>query len=184
MNRSELESLLTGELCWLFHSYWWRLRDACGGVPPRRDFDPAEIKAALPFIVLHDMGEPGKSIMRLCGTGIAERFGLDPTGRDYMEFVSEERRPSAYRELITTASHPCGMRIIIEARYRSGRRTLAESIGYPLTGSKGQPMMLFVDQLIERLAPDLNQRAQPLAIFEVRERDYVDIGLGVPGKAG
>ncbi|WP_417513294.1 PAS domain-containing protein [Minwuia sp.] len=181
MTRNEIEQRLIGAHCRRHHDYWWELRARSGdAIPTRGMFDPAQVKTVLPFVLLHDLSQPDKSILRLIGTAISERFGFDPTGRDYLEFVSEDRRATAYRALWNTATQPCGMRVVIEARYRSGKRTVGESMGYPLTGSRGQPLMMFVDELIEKDVHDLDQRAQPLDLFHVRERDFVDVGFGVP----
>lgn len=164
-----------------FHAYWWTLRDGCGDrVPDWTEMDPAAIKPALPFVLLHDLGTPDSSIIRLAGTAMVDRYGFDPTGRNYLDFVSEDRRETAYRELIRTSTHPCGMRVVVEVRYVSGKRTVAESLGYPFTGRNGQPLMMFVDEMTEEPVHDLDQRSKPMEVFLVRERDYVDVGFGTP----
>lgn len=180
MDREKLDDMLKGDLCRSFARYWWHLRDQCGGVPDKSAFDPGQVKPALPMILLHDLGTPGKSVLRLIGTAIAERYGFDATGHDYLEFVSPERRETAYHELIKTASHPCGMRILIECSYKSGKTTVGESIGFPFKGRDGHKLMMFCDQLIDAPRLDLNQREEPLQFHTVRERDYVDIGFGEP----
>ncbi len=171
---------LIGQHCQAFAANWWSLQDSVGGVPERRHFDPGTIKPALPFILLHDLGIEGRSTLRLIGTAIAERYGFDPTGRDYLEFVSPGRRETAYHELIKTATHPCGMRVVVECLYESGKTTVGESVGFPFTGREGQPMMMFCDQLIEEPGYDMNQSEEPLDIHTIRERDYIDIGFGSP----
>lgn len=168
--------------CQALCDYWWNLRaETPDGVPTRAMIDPGQIKPLLPYLLIHDLATPGKSVLRLVGTAIAERFGLDPTGRDYMDFVSPERQADAYHHLHATATHPCGMRVINHARYQSGKWTVAEAVGYPLRHhNTGAPMMLFLDDLVEEAQYDMNQRERPVELFHIPEREYLDVGFGVP----
>jgi hypothetical protein len=168
--------------CQALSDYWWNLRaETPDGVPTRAMIDPGQIKPLLPYLLIHDLATLGKSILRLVGTAIAERFGLDPTGRDYLDFVSPERKADAYHHLHCTANHPCGMRVINRAHYLSGKRTVAEAVGFPLRHhNSGAPLMLFLDDLVEAPQYDLNPRERPVELFHVPERDYLDVGFGVP----
>lgn len=168
--------------CQALSDYWWNLRaETPDSVPTRAMIDPGQIKPLLPYLLIHDLATPGMSILRLVGTAIAERFGVDPTGRNYLDFVSPERQADAYQHLYSTATHPCGMRVINRARYQSGKWTVAEAVGFPLRHhSSGTPMMLFVDDLVEEVQYDMDQRERPVEMFHIPERDYLDVGFGVP----
>lgn len=179
---------LVSPLCRQFHDYWWSLHrpDAARSVPLRSAVDPACIKPVLPYILLHELAQPGKSMLRLVGTAITERLDFDPTGHDYLDYVSDARKSEAYDTLSRTAHHPCGMRVVMETRYRGGKRTVAESLGYPLVGrrlGRRVVMMMFVDDLIEPVAHELLVHERRLEYFNARERDYIDIGYGVPPRA-
>ncbi len=168
--------------CQALSDYWWNLRaETPGDVPTRAMIDPGQIKPLLPYLVIHDLATPGKSVLRLVGTAIAARFGADPTGRIYLDFVSSERQAEAYHHLYSTATHPCGMRVINHARYQSGKWTIAEAVGFPLRHhNTGGPLMLFLDDLVEEENYDLDQRRRPVELFHIPERDYLDVGFGVP----
>jgi len=168
--------------CQALSDYWWNLRaETPDDVPTRAMIDPGQIKPLLPYLVIHDLATPGKSVLRLVGTAIAARFGVDPTGRNYLDFVSSERQAEAYHHLYSTATHPCGMRVINHARYQSGKWTIAESVGFPLRHhNTGGPLMLFLDDLVEEENYDLEQRRRPVELFHIPERDYLDVGFGVP----
>ncbi len=170
------------ERCRAFSEYWWSLnREVPDGIPTRSMIDPSRIKPLLPYLLLHDLAEPGRSMIRLVGTAITQRIGFDPTGRDYLELVNESRRQSAYRQLITIAEHPCGMRNINQVRYKSGKHTTSEAVGFPLRHARdGTPMLLFVDDPIEPPEYDLDPRAQEVDVFKLAEREYIDVGFGVP----
>jgi len=167
--------------CQRLHDYWWELKYSSDqAVPNKSDFNPAAVKNILPHILMHDLGTPGRSILRLVGTGIVERIGFDPTGRDYVEFVSEDRREEAYDELFKTASFPCGMRVIIEGRYESGQIHVSEALGYPLIADDdGHPLLVFVDDVIEKIGWQ-HKADKQIEYYKIRQRDYIDIGFGVP----
>ncbi|MCZ4281273.1 PAS domain-containing protein [Kiloniella laminariae] len=167
--------------CQLFHDYWWRLKESSEQIVPHKsDFNPAAIKPVLPYVLLHDLTIPGKSLLRLVGTAIVDRMGIDATGRDYLDFVSPERRDKAYHHLQTTSSLPCGMRVVIEGRYQSGRVNVSETVGYPLEATGEAPrFMIFVDDIVETMEyQDVSDKQ--LEYYRVRRRDYIDIGAGIP----
>ncbi|WP_419903105.1 PAS domain-containing protein [Kiloniella sp.] len=168
-------------LCQRLHDYWWEIKHSSDQtVPKRSDFDPAAVKDILPHILMHDLGTPGRSILRLVGTGVVDRLGFDPTGRDYVEFVSEDRKEEAYNELFKTASFPCGMRVVVEGRYQSGQTHISEALGYPLSANRdGHPLIIFVDDLIEKIEWHQKYDKQ-LEYYKIKQRDYIDIGFGVP----
>lgn len=176
------KTVFSSPRCQALSDYWWNLRaEIPDGVPTRAMIDPGQIKPLLPHLLIHDLGVPGKSLLRLVGTAVADRLGLDPTGRDYLDFVSPDRKAEAYHHLIRTATHPCGMRVINQVRYVSGMWTMAEAVGFPIRHhNTGAPMLLFLHDLIGEEQSDLEQRKRPVEQFEIPEREYLDVGFGVP----
>ncbi|WP_120498389.1 PAS domain-containing protein [Kiloniella sp. EL199] len=171
----------TSPRCQRLHDYWWELKYSSGQTVPRKsDFNPAAIKNILSHILIHDLSTLGKSILRLVGTGITNRLGFDPTGRDYSEFVAKDRKGDAYKELYKVASFPCGMRAILEGYYESGLVHVSESVGYPLSSDKGDyHFLVFIDDVIEKI--EWHQREDKQLYYnKVRQRDYIDIGFGTP----
>jgi len=91
-------------------AYWAQLRQR-GGLPGRRDLDPARIKRLLPTVSLTQViGEPRDYRLRLAGTGLYGVYGGEITGKrltdvynsaaaDYwraeLDQVVEQRRPRA-----------------------------------------------------------------------------------------
>lgn len=173
--------VLTSPRCQRLHDYWWELKYSSGQtVPKKSDFNPAAVKTILSHILIHDLSTQGQSLLRLVGTGIVDRIGFDPTGRNYVEFVSEERRDDAYNELFKVASFPCGMRVILEGRYESGLAHVSETVGYPLASDNGDyHYLVFVDDVLENIEWHQNSDKQ-LNYHKVNQRDYIDIGFGTP----
>lgn len=168
-------------LCRQLYQYWLGLPKPEGSLLPwKSSLDPAAIPKLLPRVVLHDLRQPGRSILRLVGTGMAEQYGFDPTGRDYIEYVAPERRASALRQLVRVAAQPCAMRVVIENVHASGKRIVDEALGVPFEADDGSGrFLLFVDEAIERPAFH-DPRRKPLEILRVLEREFIDIGAGVP----
>lgn len=168
-------------LCRSLYEYWLGLPKPEGSVLPlKSSLDPTAIPKLLPRVVLHDLRQPGRSILRLVGTGMAEQYGFDPTGRDYIEYVAPERQASALAQLVKVATHPCGMRVVIENIHASGKSLVDEAAGFPLEADDGSGrFLLFVDEPVERPAFH-DPRRKPLEILRVLEREFIDLGAGVP----
>jgi hypothetical protein len=162
---------------WMDH--WWSLpRD--GIVPVRSAFDPLAVPKLLPHMLICDLTEPGVVRIRLMGTEMASNFGFDPTGRDYLDLVAPERREAAYQGFVVPASRPCGMRVLGENQYFNGGPIAVETVGLPFRRDDGDGMqMVFVGS---RLGPshDRWRDRGPTKSFHVFEREFIDIGAGVP----
>ena len=171
-------------LCQSLYEYWLGLPKPAGGILPLKSaLDPAAIPRLLPRVVLHELRQPGRSIIRLAGTGMAAQYGFDPSGHDYIQYVAPDRRESALGELIKVAGHPCGMKVLIEQVNAAGRGILSESAGFPFEADDGSGrFLLFVDDALDQ--PRFHEPpGQPLEVLAVHERRYIDIGAGVPPPA-
>ena len=160
-------------------AHWWSLpRD--GVVPLRSVFDPLDIPALIPHMLICDLSEPGMVRIRLMGTGMVSSFGFDPTGRNYLDLVAPERRAEAYAGFAVPAGHPCGMRVLGENRFESGKAMAVETLAMPFRRDDGAGMQLvFVGSNIDTSLgpwPDLGRTVS----FHVHERQFIDIGAGVP----
>lgn len=73
---------------------YWRSRSPSGLLPPKAIVDPVAMRPWLGNITLVDVAEGGRTFrIRLCGSALVERLGLDLTGRDLSAIPDE-----AYRE--------------------------------------------------------------------------------------
>ncbi|HEY9566612.1 MAG TPA: PAS domain-containing protein [Thalassobaculum sp.] len=170
-----------GPFCRSLYEYWLGLPKPRGSLLPLKSaLDPTAIPRLLSRVVLHDLRHPGRSILRLVGTGMAEQYGFDPTGRDYLDLVAPERRDSALDQLRKIAAHPCGMRVLIEGLHDAGRSILDEAAGFPFEADDGSGrFLLFVDEPLEQRGVH-DPRRKPLTSLRVLEREFIDIGAGVP----
>lgn len=162
---------------WIDH--WSSLRREAI-VPLRSALDPMAMPRLLPHMLICDLSEPGIVRIRLMGTGMVTSFGFDPTGHDYLDLVDPARREEAYAGFAVPAGQPCGMRVLGENRYESGLTLAVETVGFPFRRDDGAGMqMVFVGTRVGAptiARPDLG----PSISFHVFERQFIDIGAGVP----
>lgn len=167
--------------CRSMYEYWSSLPRPAGSlIPLKSALDPAAIPTLLPRVLIHDLRQPGKAILRLVGTGLVEQYGFDPTGHDYARYVEPERWPSALSELVKAASHPCGMRVLTRHVHADGKVHDNEAIGLPLDAEDGSGRFLLFADEITKAPKSMNARRFPVERLIVRQRDYIDIGGGIP----
>lgn len=162
---------------WLAH---WLTLPRQGLVPLRSAFDPLDVPGLIPHMLICDLSEAPVVRIRLIGTGMASNFGFDPTGGDYLDLVAPDRREQAYAGFLVPAAHPCGMRVLGESRYENGMAMAVETVGLPFRRDDGAGMQLvFVGSNIDTSLGRWPQLGR-LASFHVHERQFIDIGGGVP----
>jgi len=167
------------EECAKYTEFWKNLPRE-GLVPSRSDFFPEEIPSLLQNFIMHDFISVEESIIRLAGTSFSNRYSEDITGRNYLDFVEDDRKIYAGTALLQMAEQPCGMRVLLRQITKSGRAHLSESVGFPLLNKvTGRYLLLFQHVVIED-SPHLFEPAEQLANFDVNKRDFIDIGAGIP----
>jgi hypothetical protein len=85
---------------------YWTSKCRPGWLPSRRDIDPLEMVAFLPYVVLLDVerrGDLHRFRYRLVGTEVVTLFGHDPTGRYLDEATLPERYPQVHGRLLSVA---------------------------------------------------------------------------------
>lgn len=74
----------------VYADYWVSLPKV-DSVPLREVFDPRDLKSILPTFEIHDMRHPERVEVRLSGTELADRYGVDITGTNYLDIVDPKR---------------------------------------------------------------------------------------------
>lgn len=100
---------------------YWDSKRAGRPMPSRRDFDPCEVPALLPHLMIVDKVE-GRFRYRLVGTAVADHMGRDLTGL----FVGDNVAPPEY-----AAAYCAGF----EHVWTSGRPVFATSEYQPTSGN-------------------------------------------------
>jgi hypothetical protein len=159
-----------------FFAYWDSLPKV-DHVPDRADFNPAAIHKLMPIVTLLEIMSPDRVEMRLVGTDLVERMGVDPTGQNYLDTFEPEGR-KRYLDLINTQiSHPCGRRSMLHTREASGILSTVEVLSLPMTHVRsGHPLIVSCFEPTQAVGFDAGGRA----VRDVDDVVWIDIGAGVP----
>lgn len=66
------------------HAYWSQL-PSVEGLPRKRDVDPLAIPKLLPYLLLAERLASGSFHLRVCGSHIVQRYGMECTGKSLEE---------------------------------------------------------------------------------------------------
>ncbi|WP_254055028.1 PAS domain-containing protein [Kiloniella sp. EL199] len=171
-----------------FYDYWRGLeRKENSVLPNRSSFRPEDIPSLLPNIIVYELISRENIQIRLQGTAIDERFGQNLTGRNYLDYVADERRSTASDAFWLMALQPCGVVVVLEHTLSSGRLTAVEAVGFPfnndaptLDGSKPNPLIIYQSNEIDNIDFQKDRDEERLKLIRVVERNMIDIGRGEP----
>lgn len=165
------------ELNFEYLRHWTSLRRD-RTLPDKSDFLPEEVPRLLPFFAIYELVSPELIKIRLAGTEMIRRHGFESTGSNYLDLVEPYRRPKASEALWQIATHPCGMRVVLQQRYAGGVLQETEALGLPVRNDQGDnPLLFYTAFPIERAKNDLLDRSQVLTVLD---REFIDLGAGTP----
>lgn len=162
-----------------FAEYWLSLPRQTD-VPMRKDFDPAAVPRLLPRFLMHEIRDRSRLHIRLCGTGLVQRYGMDITGRDYLDFVPEARRAHSLEAMLAMTDWPAGCLTRMNVRTTAGRVLQTESLGLPLSLGDGRPPLVLFHSHEDRSFGFAREPGERLEHTSLRERIFLDIGNGTP----
>ena len=131
---------------------YWRSRKSDGTLPGRADIDPVDMpRAALPYIVLADVGDGGNRIhYRLVGTAIVNEWGSDFTGQ-YIEEMMDGSYLDFVRGLfIDVMTHRCAVLSESTFRWDVGKVVGARRVYMPLATDGETVDMVLIGQTFSR----------------------------------
>ncbi len=176
-------SLETDTTLRLLDIYDQHLTEAQGGIPTKGRFQSWQLGGALANSILYDFVERDDLIYRIVGEEIKARFGFNPDGRSYLEFVPPERKASALEAFRLCADTPCAMYVQIEQQFEGGLSVLCEVLGVPLAEQESDSdarYLLFVNDLVGGKSIR-NMKRGVMHTAQIVSRCFVDVGFGVPG---
>ena len=163
-----------------FFDYWQKLPRE-GLVPDKSDFIPEDIPKLLPNIIIYELISENIIHTRLSGTALDARDGFIKTGKNYLDFVAPDRKKKASEAFWLLSNHPCAMRVISKFRSANGLVKEVESIGAPLNDQKTGGKFLYYSSKEINLSTNVIQPLKDeLEIITVTQRDFIDIGGGIP----
>lgn len=166
----------------LWLSAYARQIDELGGRPPRKsEFKPWLLRGALASTLLFDVTDSGNPIFSIVGDTVVHRFGRNPVGRPYREFVRPERLRSALKSFQHCAEYPCGMLVLVRQCFESGLYMRCEAFGLPLLNDAGTRAshLVFTDAVVDA-EKTLGANRGEMIYANVIARSFIDLGFGCP----
>ncbi|MEQ9518910.1 MAG: PAS domain-containing protein [Parvibaculum sp.] len=156
-------------------TYWQSLND--GRMPAAALWDPISVPKAMPWCTIVERGGPTGFQHRFAGTAICDFYGEEMTGQAVGSRMSEAARPFYFANIEVSLTRPCARIIVVEARSKTGRNCLFETLSLPLADASGKGFRLLNHQAtLEELPYGEAQTNFALPAFA----HWIDIGAGVP----
>lgn len=155
-----------------FLDYW--LAKLEGGAMPRKAaIDPTEMPQLLPDLVLYERLGPALFQIRLVGTAVVRRIGLDPTGGNVLDLLHEGSRRAAAEALNRCLDRPCGHVSRVRDRYPSGREVVVEVLRLPMRSEDGEPRFIISSTAESRESAGwTDPQEKPILLAELIDQSF------------
>lgn len=152
------------------YSYWNEVRH--GRLAPRRfDIEPSRIAGILAETLILELASNGVFRFRLAGTRIAENFGTELRGRDFLELWSPAEREHLLRQLDTLRQRGGALLFEIDAATAGDRAVTFEAILLPLIHTRDE-----VDRFLGTIScahTPMWLGSEPLVSFHLGSSDII-----------
>ncbi len=154
-------------------------------VPRLEDYLLDELLPFLEEVTVLEVGGPGDTIYRLCGTRAVDRLGMEATGLNMLDFVPEIARSAVYMDISAVVTRPCGHYSRHHNLYADGLSVEAETISLPVQ-SEGDAAVNFMLSLLSVEETVLGQPpvAEPQIGTNWLQSLFIDVGNGIPEQSG
>ena len=107
-------------------------------MPPKGAIDPTEMPKLLHALVIYERLTRTHFKIRLAGTEVVRRLGVDPTGSNVLDLLAPTSRDMVQSALNRILDQPCGHYSRVRDRYPSGREAVVEVLRLPLLSEGGE----------------------------------------------
>lgn len=164
-----------------FADFWFGLPKK-GLVPSKNSVEPRRIVDLLPGVIMLELNpENGAYGVRLSGTGNSERWGFDATNGHYLSFTPPQQHGAISRKFERLMEHPCGLVMVSNELYTSGRIIQTETVLFPMRilGPGGHILFGLITAEADKdgaVAGDLLACLH----YAISAAHFINIGAGVP----
>ncbi len=156
-------------------AYWFSLNE--GRIPLAVIWDPIKIPKAMPWCTIIERGGPTGYQLRFAGTAVCDFYGEEMTGEAVGGRMSGSARAYYFSAIETLLERPCVRHFTVEARSKTGRNGLFETLSLPLADENGQGIRILNHMaLLEELPYGEAETHFAMPAFA----QWIDIGAGVP----
>ena len=164
-----------------FLAYWQSLR-ADGGIPHARQVNPGRIKELLPDLIIFEVLADGTVRYRLTGTRVAERTGLEPTGKSLQELSKPEFGAMISLAFQGVVTQKVGVVTHFTNHYKGGFSGRMEAVILPLLAPEGDPPRVICHWSRDPGVPEhINSLERPTD--RVEDVTIFDLGFGLPDES-
>jgi len=146
-----------------------------GGVPSRRDFEPARLTGIIGHLVIYERRGPAEFYIRLFGTLVVERLGYDATGTNIMDLFHYAQKDRIGGIFNTILDERRGHWSIVRDRFASGRLAKVEIIRVPMLGNDGRPSLIFASTQEIETTGYADRGDKPVLVAEPIDECFFDL---------
>lgn len=152
-----------------------------GSIPFKKDFNPARIGAALPYVAFYEIASPTDITLRLIGTEIEKVFGRYKVGSNVLDALPESRHEIVRRFFSEVAKYKCATFQDELLILGSGMMLDAQTIGFPFLDADGEARFRISVTALSEKSWNLERMGDyKVTHHTARTLEFFDLGHGVP----
>lgn len=158
--------------------HWSALRQA-DTLPASRDLSPRVLAPYLHNMIIQEVHSPAEIRYRLVGTSVVARLGIDPTGQNLLDFVTDEMHRPASLLFQLVVGHPCGAMTSHTNILGNGRALKLLSLYLPLATKDNIPRVVSMhtqEEVVDYVPPPGRVKIGSA----LHAHAWIDLGYGQP----
>lgn len=166
----------TGE----FLNYWFKLPKK-GLTPEKSSIRPSDMITLLPGMLMLETDEKMLQYrIRLFGTGNVARWGFEATNAKYLDLAAPQQQPVLLESFTQALRHPCGLVLVGDELYTSGRIVRTEMILMPVqTANKDSNILVGLISADPDSPNEYGRDTLASPFYTIRSVKQINIGGGV-----
>jgi len=135
-----MPTLLTEPNQRFFEAFCRLRRSTSSLVPPRKSLTLSVARRFAAHLAIIEAREPMTAHVRLVGTAIVQRTGIDNTGKNWLDLFSPEAREFVWQRIRRLCDTPLGVRALIREQHTYP--VIIETLNLPFARDDGTPSFM------------------------------------------
>ncbi len=168
-----------------FVAAWLGWRGIGRRLPKRADVELGDIKELLGRVMLFELVGPGNILVKVAGSQLRDHAAFEATGKNFADLTPPGQWPLRQWRMQEMAARPCGGVMITRGQGAAGFGGTFETVTLPLEpDAPGKPRLLISNVAVIGAVYEPPAKDRPHVVPLVDEFRFLDLGAGVPEKAG
>jgi len=159
--------------------HWSQLRVG-SDLPQAKSLSPRALAPHLHNMVIQEVHSPLEVRYRLVGTSVVSRMGVDPTGKNLLDYVADQMHQAASLLFQFVSSHPCGALTSHLNIAGNGRAMDILSLYLPVAVAPGEVPRVVSIHAQEEIVNYLPPSGQVKIGSALNGHAWIDLGFGQP----